>query len=47
MLLRTSIRRWVARGSITMLAALALPAGTLAAVTAAQAAPSPAHSHGE
>ena len=42
MLLRTSIRRWVARGSITMLAALALPAGTLAAVTAAQAAPAPA-----
>jgi Putative Ig domain len=41
MSLRTSIRRWVTRGSITMFAALALPAGALAAVTAAQAAPAP------
>jgi serine protease len=35
---RTPIRRWVTCGSITVFAALALPAGTLAAATAAQAA---------
>jgi hypothetical protein len=41
MSLRTPIWRWATRGSVTTFAALALLAGTLAAVTAAQAAAAP------
>jgi hypothetical protein len=46
MTLRTPIRRWITRGSLTMSAALALVAGTLATVAAATAATTPAPTTG-